>query len=229
MVLRMDEDLVIVDEVYKSYMYGKNKYEVLKGVNLKAGRGEFLAIQGPSGSGKTTLIYLIAGIDVPDKGYILVNGSKISAMKEGERTRWRRRNIGIVFQFYHLLPTLTAIENILLSMELAGIPKKERHEKARMLLEFVGLEEAADKFPSELSGGEQQRIAIARALAAEPPIILADEPTANLDTTNKKRIVQLLHQATERGTTVIMTTHDPELARSADRVVKLKDGVIMEE
>ena len=210
-------------------MYGERKYEVLKGVSLTAGKGEFLAIQGPSGSGKTTLIYLVAGIDTPDKGDIIVNGSKISALKEGERTRWRRRNIGIVFQFYHLLPTLTALENILLPMELAGIPKHERHEKAMRLLEFVNMTRAADKFPSELSGGEQQRIAIARALAADPPVILADEPTANLDTANKKRIVQLLREAADKGTTVIMTTHDPELAGYADRIVRLVDGVVVEE
>ncbi len=225
----MPGELITVNGVYKSYIYGDKRYQVLKGVSLTARGGEFLAIQGPSGSGKTTLIYLIAGIDTPDEGEIIVNGAKVSAMKEGERTRWRRRNIGIIFQFYHLIPTLTALENILLPMELAGIPKEERISRARRLLEFVGMESGGDKFPSELSGGEQQRIAIARALAAEPPVILADEPTANLDTANKRRIVQLLREAADKGTTVIMTTHDPELAEAADRVVRLVDGVVVEE
>ncbi len=223
------ENVVEARNIVKTYVLGKKKFEVLKGVSFSARKGEFLSIQGPSGSGKTTLIFLAAGLDLPDSGEIIVNGANLAEMSDKERTVWRRRNVGIVFQFYHLLPTLTALENILLVMELAGIPKKERTSRAMDLLDFVGLRSAADKYPAELSGGEQQRIAIARALAADPPVLLADEPTANLDTHNKVRIVKLLRKAAENGTTVIMATHDPALAEESDRILRLVDGVIVEE
>ncbi len=223
------ENVVEARNIVKTYVLGKKKFEVLKGVSFSARKGEFLSIQGPSGSGKTTLIFLAAGLDLPDSGEIIVNGANLAEMSDKERTVWRRRNVGIVFQFYHLLPTLTALENILLVMELAGIPKKERTSRAMDLLDFVGLRSAADKYPAELSGGEQQRIAIARALAADPPVLLADEPTANLDTHNKVRIVKLLRKAAENGTTVIMATHDPALAEESDRILRLVDGAIVEE
>ena len=223
------ENVVEARNIVKTYVLGKKRFEVLKGVSFSARKGEFLSIQGPSGSGKTTLIFLAAGLDLPDSGEIIVNGANLAEMSDKERTVWRRRNVGIVFQFYHLLPTLTALENILLVMELAGIPKKERTSRAMDLLDFVGLRSAADKYPAELSGGEQQRIAIARALAADPPVLLADEPTANLDTHNKVRIVKLLRKAAENGTTVIMATHDPALAEESDRILRLVDGAIVEE
>ncbi|MEB3846574.1 MAG: ABC transporter ATP-binding protein [Desulfurococcales archaeon] len=223
------ENVVEARNIVKTYVLGKKRFEVLKGVSFSARKGEFLSIQGPSGSGKTTLIFLAAGLDLPDSGEIIVNGANLAEMSDKERTVWRRRNVGIVFQFYHLLPTLTALENILLVMELAGIPKKERTSRAMDLLDFVGLRNAADKYPAELSGGEQQRIAIARALAADPPVLLADEPTANLDTHNKVRIVKLLRKAAENGTTVIMATHDPALAEESDRILRLVDGAIVEE
>ncbi len=223
------ENVVEARNIVKTYVLGKKKFEVLKGVSFSARKGEFLSIQGPSGSGKTTLIFLAAGLDLPDSGEIIVNGANLAEMSDKERTVWRRRNVGIVFQFYHLLPTLTALENILLVMELAGIPKKERTSRAMDLLDFVGLRSAADKYPAELGGGEQQRIAIARALAADPPVLLADEPTANLDTHNKVRIVKLLRKAAENGTTVIMATHDPALAEESDRILRLVDGAIVEE
>ena len=223
------ENVVEARNIVKTYVLGKKRFEVLKGVSFSARKGEFLSIQGPSGSGKTTLIFLAAGLDLPDSGEIIVNGANLAEMSDKERTVWRRRNVGIVFQFYHLLPTLTALENILLVMELAGIPKRERTSRAIDLLDFVGLRSAADKYPAELSGGEQQRIAIARALAADPPVLLADEPTANLDTHNKVRIVKLLRKAAENGTTVIMATHDSALAEESDRILRLVDGVIVEE
>lgn len=223
------ENVVEARNIVKTYVLGKKRFEVLKGVSFSARKGEFLSIQGPSGSGKTTLIFLAAGLDLPDSGEIIVNGANLAEMSDKERTVWRRRNVGIVFQFYHLLPTLTALENILLVMELAGIPKRERTSRAIDLLDFVGLRNAADKYPAELSGGEQQRIAIARALAADPPVLLADEPTANLDTHNKVRIVKLLRKAAENGTTVIMATHDPALAEESDRILRLVDGAIVEE
>ncbi len=221
--------LVVVDDVWKSYRIGGSRVEVLRGVSLEVDEGEFLAILGPSGSGKTTLVYLMAGLDVPDRGRIVVGGVEVSSLSPRERAVWRRGNVGIVFQFFHLIPVLTVLENVILPMELSGRPRgRERVERARWLLGYVGLSGMEDRFPSELSGGEQQRVAVARALAADPDLILADEPTANLDTANKKRIVELLRGAAGMGKTVVMTTHDEGLASMADRIVRLVDGVIVE-
>ena len=214
-------------DVWKIYRTGGAEYPALKGISLEVGRGELVAVLGPSGSGKTTFIYLAGGIDVPTRGEVVVNGARIDRMSESARAKWRRRNVGIVFQFYHLIPTLTVLENVLLPMELAGHPPPgERRERALMLLELVGMENKADKLPSQLSGGEQQRVAIARALAADPPMILADEPTANLDTRNKEKVVSLLVGANKLGKTVIYSTHDPELAKHARRIVRIRDGVV---
>ncbi len=219
---------VVVEDVWKSYRVGRVVQPALRGVSLEFERGEFTAIMGPSGSGKSTLIHLIAGLDVPDRGRVVVGGVEVSSMGESARAAWRRRNVGIVFQFLHLVPVLTALENVVLPMELAGVPRGLRRERALKLLEFVGLAEKAGRLPSELSGGEQQRVAIARALAADPPLLLADEPTANLDSENKWRVVELLREASRRGKTVIFTTHDPEVAGAADRVVRLSDGRVVE-
>ncbi len=164
---------------------------------------------------------------MPTKGTVKVLGEEISGKGESWRRRWRRRNVGIVFQFFHLVPTLTALENVVLSMELAGTPG-DRRARARELLEFVGLRGKEDKYPPELSGGEQQRVALARALAHNPPLVLADEPTANLDYENKVRVVKLLREAASNGRTVVFATHDPELARGADRVIRILDGRVVE-
>ena len=212
-------------KIYKSP--GGAEYVALRGVTLEIDSGEFVALLGPSGSGKTTMIYLAGGIELPTRGNVVVNGADLTRMSESERAKWRRRNVVIVFQFYHLVPTLTVLENVLLPMELAGWGnKKERVERARMLLELVDMWDKREKFPSQLSGGEQQRAAIARALAADPPLILADEPTANLDTENKLKVIELLLEANKLGKTVIYATHDPHLASKAGRIVRIRDGVL---
>ena len=214
--------------VWKVYRMGKVEVEALKGVSFRVERGTFTALLGPSGSGKSTVIFLAAGIDKPTKGDVAVLGEVISRKSGSWLRKWRRRNVGIVFQFFHLIPTLTAVENVMLAMELAGTHKGKRLERAMELLEFVGLKGKAWKYPSELSGGEQQRVAIARALAADPQLILADEPTANLDYANKLKVVELLAEAASLGKTVIFATHDEGLARRADYTVKLLDGRVVE-
>ncbi len=220
-------EAIVLKNVWKVYKSGKIEYTALKNINLVVNKGEFIGLVGPSGSGKTTLLNIISGIDTPTRGVVSVLGTVISDKSEGWRAKWRRRNIGIVFQFFHLVPTLTALENVMLPMELAGLYKGgERKRKAVELLEFVGLADKAGKYPSELSGGEQQRVAIARALAADPPIILADEPTANLDTENKKRVIELLEKAHRLGKTVIVATHDEKLVSTASRIVYIVDGVL---
>jgi putative ABC transport system ATP-binding protein len=218
---------VEVRDVWKDYVMGKVKITAIKGVNLDVYRGEFLAITGPSGSGKSTLIHLLSGLDVPTRGSIRVDGVEVSRLDQAGRASWRRRNVGVVFQFFHLIPTLNVFENVLLTMELAGVPSAKRIARAWELLEFVGLKGKADRYPWELSGGEQQRVAIARALAHNPPLILADEPTANLDYENKVRVVELLREVSSTGKTVVFATHDVELARRADRIAHLRDGVIV--
>lgn len=216
---------VLVREVWKEYVTGTTKALALRGVSLELKRGEFVAITGPSGSGKSTLTYLISALDVPTRGKIEVDGTAVSELSEGQRSAWRRRNVGVIFQFFHLVPTLTALENVMFSMELAGT-RGDRRSRALELLDFVGLREKAGRFPFELSGGEQQRVAIARAMAIDPKLIVADEPTAFLDRENKLRVMELLRKVNEGGKTVIFTTHDLELASFAERRVKLVDGQV---
>ena len=201
--------------------------EVLKGVNLHIAPGEFLAVVGPSGSGKSTLLNLIGGLDKPTEGRVWVAGEEISRMDEEELARWRGRTVGFVFQFFQLLPTLTALENVMLPMELMGTFKGRRRKRAMELLEMVGLAERAHHLPGELSGGEQQRVAIARALANDPPLLLADEPTGNLDSASGARVMEALLQFHQRGKTVVLVTHQAELAEKAQRVLKLQDGVLI--
>ncbi|MCE4600115.1 MAG: ABC transporter ATP-binding protein [Desulfurococcales archaeon] len=222
--------IIEFENVWKVYRTpGGAEYTALQDVTLEIGEGELVAVLGPSGSGKTTMIYLSGGIELPSRGRVIVNGASLSDMGESGRAKWRRRNIGIVFQFYHLVPSLTVIENVMLPMELAGLwNKNERVERAERLLDLVGMLDKRDKYPSQLSGGEQQRVAIARALAADPPIILADEPTANLDTKNKTRVIELLVEANRLGKTVVYATHDLALASKADRIVRIRDGRIVE-
>ena len=216
--------------VWKVYRTpGGAEYTALQDVTLEIDEGELVAVLGPSGSGKTTMIYLSGGIELPSRGRVVVNGTNLSDMGESGRAKWRRRNVGIIFQFYHLVPSLTVIENVMLPMELAGLwNKNERVERAERLLDLVGMLGKRDKYPSQLSGGEQQRVAIARALAADPPIILADEPTANLDTKNKTRVIELLVEANRLGKTVVSATHDPTLASKASRIIRIRDGRIDE-
>ncbi len=212
---------VVVNDVWKYY----GVTPALRGVSLCVEDGEFVAVMGPSGSGKSTLLALIAGLDRPSKGYVEVFGERISGWSPGRRALWRRRNVGIVFQFYYLIPELTVLENVVLPMKLAGIHRGREKERALELLEAVGLRDKAHRLPGELSGGEQQRVALARALANEPKLLIADEPTASLDTENKKVVASLISElAGDR--TVILATHEEWLANMADRVVRLVDGRI---
>jgi putative ABC transport system ATP-binding protein len=209
------------------YQLGKVKVPALQGVTLELRRGEFIAVMGPSGSGKTTLLNLIGALDKPSKGKVFIDGTDLTMLNEGELTRLRRHKIGFVFQFYNLLPVLTAFENVELPMLIAGVPKKERANRIRHLLEIVGLLDRAKHRPDELSGGEQQRVAIARALANRPSIILADEPTGDLDTKTGKEIMLVLRDlAKQEDVAVLVVTHDPVVAELADRILVMRDGQI---
>jgi putative ABC transport system ATP-binding protein len=214
-------------DLEKVYQSGKVEYPALKGINLVIEDGELVAIVGPSGSGKSTILNMITGIDRPTKGVVIVDGVRIDDLKEDELARWRGHNIGVVFQFFQLFPTLTALENAMLPLDIVGKGTvKERMEIARRNLELVGLGDKLDKLPCELSGGEQQRVAIARALANDPKIIIGDEPTGNLDSETADRMFELLLELNRKGKTVIFVTHSKELAARAARTVKILDGAV---
>lgn len=223
----MNNIVIELQDVKKIYKMDGVETHALRGVDLKIKKEEFVAIMGPSGSGKSTLLHMIGALDKPTSGKIILDGVDISKLKESELARLRGKKIGIVFQFFNLHPTLTALENIELPMIIVEKDKKERQKRARELLKAVSLEHRADHFPSQLSGGEQQRVAIARALANEPEIILADELTGNLDTKTKAEIMNfLLNLQKERKMTVAVITHEPEIAQYAETVVHLVDGRI---
>jgi putative ABC transport system ATP-binding protein len=214
-------------DVNKSYRMGKVLVPALCGVSFDVEDGEFLTIFGPSGSGKSTLLHLLGGLDRPDEGEILIDGTNILKLSDGKLAELRLNKIGFVFQFFNLLPRLTALRNVELPLTIAGVPDKETLDRAREMLKFVGLETRENHRPYELSGGEQQRVAIARALITIPKIILADEPTGNLDTKTGWEIVQLMKKLNEeKGQTFIVVTHDPRIAEQADRTIYLKDGLI---
>jgi len=222
--------LIKLENVKKAYSVGKKEFLALKGIDLNINKGEFLAIVGKSGSGKSTLLNLLGGIDTPTEGSIIINGNELNGMKENQLSHFRSENIGFIFQFFQLMPTLTVLENVLMPMDFSNkIPSSKRREKAEMLLNKVKLISHADKFPSSLSGGEQQRVAIARALANDPDIIFADEPTGNLDSNTAEEIFILLKSITEEGKNVIMVTHNNELAERCNRIVKISDGQIVED
>jgi putative ABC transport system ATP-binding protein len=222
--------MVELVELSKSYVDAEIERVVLCDVNVSIAPGEFLAIRGRSGSGKTTLLNLIAGIDVPDSGQVLIDGVSIHDLSDRERASYRRDNIGFVFQFFNLLPTLKVIENISLPAELARIDQKIAEERALSLLEKVGLVDRADDFPDKLSGGEQQRVAIARALIQEPKVLLADEPTGNLDTAMGEQVLELmLELARESERTLILATHSRQIASLADRTLTIKDCLLVPE
>ena len=219
--------LIRLDGVEKVYRTGKLEYAALRGVDLEIADGDMVAIVGPSGSGKSTIMNMITGIDRPTAGTVTVDDKRIDAMSEEELAVWRGRRVGVVFQFFQLLPTLTALENAMLPLDFSRrVPKRERPARARRNLALVGLEDKADHLPSELSGGEQQRVAIARALAADPPLLIGDEPTGNLDTRTAAEMFDLLHRLNGEGSTVVYVTHDRDLAARADRIVTIRDGVV---
>jgi len=225
------EGMIVVDQLRKSLRTGSTVVEILKGIDFRVARGEFVAIMGASGSGKSTLLGLLAGLDDPTSGSVALNGTVISYLPEDKLAQLRGRTIGFVFQSYQLIPTLTALENVLLPYELNGVDGVESKtglERARELLVSVGLEQRMDHYPVQLSGGEQQRVALARAFILRPPIVLADEPTGNLDTANGQHILELLlHLNHVEGTTLVLVTHDPALAAHAGRRITLRDGLVV--
>jgi putative ABC transport system ATP-binding protein len=203
-------------------------FSALQDIDLEIGVGEFVAVVGKSGSGKSTLLNIVGGIDRPSAGSVAVGGTAIQTLTENQLAVWRGRNVGFVFQFFQLLPTLTAAENVMLPMDFCRtFPVRERRKRALDLLDRVGVGQHADKLPSALSGGEQQRVAIARALANEPPVILADEPTGNLDSVTARAVLDLLRSMAGQGTTVVIATHERDIARVIDRTVEIVDGIIV--
>jgi ABC-type lipoprotein export system ATPase subunit len=211
----------------RTFEVGESVVEALRGINLDVTKGQFVALVGPSGSGKSTFLNLVGGLDRPSDGELWINGVELSASKEKALTEHRRQRVGFVFQSFNLLPRLTAVENVALPLMFVGISERERLDRARELLIQVGLADRLDHRPTQLSGGEQQRVAIARALVNRPAIILADEPTGNLDTTTGAEIMTLLrHLNRDQGVTLLVVTHDPEAASFADRVIQLRDGQI---
>ena len=222
--------LIAIDEVVKVYDTGEIPFTALRGVNLHISTGEFVGLIGKSGSGKTTLINMITGIDRPTSGEVVVGGTPVHALNENQLAMWRGRNIGVVFQFFQLLPTLTVIENVMLPMDFCSMyASSERPERAMALLEEVEMADQAYKLPSALSGGQQQRVAIARALANDPPILAADEPTGNLDSKTAEAVLGLFEKLVDEGKTIVMVTHDNDIAARVRRALHVHDGEIVEE
>lgn len=222
------ESLIELKGVSKIYQSSAGKFTALKNVDLSFSAGEFAAIVGKSGSGKTTLINVLTGIDRPTAGEVYIAGTPVHKLDEGQLATWRGANLGIVFQFFQLLPALTVLENVRLPMDFCNVFNPgERNDLALQLLEKVGIADLADKLPSQLSGGQQQSAAIARALANDPPIIVTDEPTGNLDSRTAEQVFELLNKLVENGKTVLMVTHEDDLARRAKRVVTIRDGEII--
>jgi len=225
-----NEIAVQVENLVKIYRLGKVSISALRGISFDTAKGEFLVIMGPSGSGKTTLLNLLGAIDKPTSGKISIDGKDITTLSEGELTKLRRHKIGFIFQFYNLIPALTALENVELPMLTAGFSQKDASERASQLLKTVGLVERMGHLPDELSGGEQQRVAIARALANRPTVILADEPTGDLDSKTGMEVVQILYDTSKKeSATVIVVTHDPMITEKADRILQMRDGNIIAE
>ncbi|MFQ6058606.1 MAG: ABC transporter ATP-binding protein [Anaerolineae bacterium] len=220
--------LIRTHDLRKTYQRGTEKVEALRGVSLEIEEGEFVTVMGPSGCGKSTLLHLIGGIDRPTSGQVTVNGQDLGKASEEELTRFRREHVGFVFQFYNLLPTLSALENVELPLIALGFPRQGRRRMAQAVLEVVGLGDRLHHKPGELSGGEQQRVAIARAMVANPKIILADEPTGDLDSKSTAMVVGLMRELNENlGLTFLVVTHDPEVGAKGTRTIYLKDGYVV--
>lgn len=219
--------LVQVKDVVKTFAVGGGQVTILKGITFTVTNGEFVSIVGPSGNGKSTLLNMVTGIDRPTEGQVIVGGNPVNKMSEDALARWRGENLGIIFQFFQMLPGLSLLNNVVLPMDLAGKFKpKERRERAMYLLDMVGLADQAHKLPALVSGGQQQRAAIARALANDPSLIVADEPTGNLDTAAARSIFDLFQKLVKDGKTMLMVTHDKELAREVPRKIEIMDGRI---
>lgn len=226
----MAEPLIQIENVVKQYTRDTQVLTVLDGLSLEVEKGDFVALMGPSGSGKTTLLNLIAGIDRPTRGRILVGDAEVSAMSEGALARWRSEHVGFIFQLYNLVPVLTAFENVELPLLLTRLGKKERRKQAETALGVVGLSDRMDHYPRQLSGGQEQRVAIARAIATDPTLLVADEPTGDLDAKSGEEILVLLERLhAEFGKTIVMVTHDPKAAARAHRLVHLDKGVLKED
>ena len=220
----MNDALVRLENVEKVFKTRAGPFTALRGVDLQIQGGEFVAIVGPSGSGKSTLINMITGIDRPTSGEVHVVGERLTGMSENRVAKWRGRNVGVVFQFFQLLPTLTILENVMLPMQYCGTYRGQRHERAMEMLELVQVPETAGNYPSQISGGQQQRVAIARALVNDPKLIVGDEPTGNLDTISAGLVFELFEELVRQGKTIVMVTHDRELASRIPRVEEVRDG-----
>ncbi|WP_038055572.1 ABC transporter ATP-binding protein [Thermodesulfobacterium hydrogeniphilum] len=225
----MVKKLVILKDITKTYQTGKVSYQVLKGINLEVEKGEFLAIMGASGSGKTTLLNIIGLLDKPTSGSYILDGEEVSKLSKQELAYIRNRKLGFIFQAFHLIPWATALENVLMPLlyRKEGISKKDE-ERAKKLLERLGLGDRIKAKPAELSGGQQQRVAIARALIGKPKLLLADEPTGNLDSKSSEEVIKIFRELNQEGITIIMVTHDPEIAKYAKRIKIIKDGNFIE-
>ncbi|CAG0950548.1 sulfonate transport system ATP-binding protein [Anaerolineae bacterium] len=222
-----DLPIVQIKDVVKRFPVGNAEVTILKGISFSVKTGEFVSIVGPSGNGKSTLLNMITGIDRPTSGEIIVTGKPVHKMSEDKLAAWRGENVGIIFQFFQMLPSLSILQNVILPMDLAGkYSSKERRVRALHLLEIVGMADQADKLPSMVSGGQQQRAAIARALANDPPLLIGDEPTGNLDSRTAQDVFELFSNVVKQGKTMVMVTHDKELARRVPRVVEILDGKI---
>ena len=219
--------MIALHQVNKKYETPAGVFAALRDVDVAIHAGEFVGVVGKSGSGKSTLLNMIAGIDRPSSGTVTVAGTTIHTLSENKLAAWRGRNVGFVFQFFQLLPALTAVENVMLPMDFCKtFPGRERRKRAQALLERVGVGPHSDKLPTTLSGGEQQRVAIARALANNPPLVIADEPTGNLDSITARGILDLFRDLANQGTTVIIATHEPDIVRVSDRKIEISDGVV---
>jgi putative ABC transport system ATP-binding protein len=222
--------IVTIDHVSKSYWRGNRPVPVLADITLNIARGEFLALMGPSGSGKSTLLNLLAGIDTVDSGKIIVDGLEITSLSETELASWRASHVGFIFQFYNLIPVLTAYENVELPLHLTALSRKEKREHVEMALRAVNLSDRSDHYPRQLSGGEQQRVAIARAVITDPAILVADEPTGDLDRVSATEILNLMERLNEEsGKTIIMVTHDPRAAEKARIIKHLEKGSLIDD
>ena len=222
------EPVIQVKNLYKIYRVGENKVRALNGVDLKIYKGEFCSIVGTSGSGKSTMLNMLAGLEKPTKGEIIVAGEHLEKMSENQLVKFRREHVGFIFQSFNLLGTMDAVENVALPLVFRGVPKKERMEKADKMLDLVGLSKHKDHRPNEMSGGQQQRVGVARALVLDPEIIFADEPTGNLDSNTSAEVMRLMQRIVrERNQTLVMVTHDNHLASFADRIFHIIDGKIV--